>query len=169
MEEYEALRETKTGLDILLRPIRISDEQRLRDFFNTLSDKSLYLRFFTTRKYVPHESLQEIITVDNAKGISIVAIDQQQETEKIIGLGQYFLNETNYSAEVSFATSDDYKNNGIASILLTHLTYVAQKNGLIGFTATVLAENRSMVKVLKKMGFTHKSTEEGVSDFEKSF
>lgn len=169
MEEYEALRETKTGLDILLRPIRISDEPRLRDFFNTLSDKSLYLRFFTPRKYVPHESLQEIITVDNAKGVSIVAIDQQEENEKIIGLGQYFLNETNYSAEVSFATSDDYKNNGIASILLTHLTYVAQKNGLIGFTATVLAENRSMIKVLKKMGFTHKSTEEGVSEFEKSF
>lgn len=172
MEEYEALRETRTGLEILLRPIRISDEPRLRDFFNTLSDQSLYLRFFTPRKFVPHESLQDIITVDNAKGASIVAIiqpEEQEELEKIIGLAQYFVDESNYSAEVSFATSDSYRNNGIASILLSHLTYLAQKNGLLGFTATVLAENRSMVKVLKKMGFNHKSTEEGVSEYEKQF
>jgi len=169
IEEYEALRETRTGIDILLRPIRISDEPRLRDFFNTLSDKSLYLRFFTPRKYVPHESLQEIVTFDNAKGVSIVAIVQQEENEKIIGLGQYYINETNYSAEISFATSDEYQNNGIASILLSHLTYLAQKNGLLSFTASVLAENRSMVKVLKKVGFVHKATEDGISEFEKAF
>lgn len=170
IEEYEAHRETKTGLEILLRPIKISDEPRLRDLFNSLSNKSLYLRFFTPRKYVPHESLQDIITVDNAKGVSILAIIQQEENEKVIGLGQYFINDTNYSAEVSFATSDNYKNNGIASVLLTHLTYLAQKNGLLGFTASVLSENRSMIKVLEKMGFTHKNTEYGgVSEFVKVF
>lgn len=170
IEEYEAHRETKTGLEILLRPIKISDEPRLRDFFNSLSDQSLYLRFFTPRKYVPHESLQDIISVDNAKGVSIVAIIKQEESEKIIGLGQYFINDTDYSAEVGFATSDNYKNNGIAATLLTHLTYLAQKNGLLGFTATVLSENRSMIKVLKRMGFTHKTTEYGgVSEFEKVF
>ena len=170
IEEYEAHRETKTGLEILLRPIKISDEPRLRDFFNTLSDQSLYLRFFTPRKYVPHESLQDIVTVDNAKGVSIVAIIKQEESEKIIGLGQYFMNDTNYSAEVAFATSENYKNNGIASVLLTHLTYLAQKNGLLGFTASVLSANRPMINVLKKMGFTHKNTEYGgVSEFEKGF
>jgi acyl-CoA hydrolase/RimJ/RimL family protein N-acetyltransferase len=169
IEEYEALRETRTGIDILLRPIRISDEPRLRDFFNTLSDKSLYLRFFSPRKYVPHESLQEIVTVDNARGISIAAIIQQDEYEKIISLGQYYINEASYSAEISFATSDEFQNNGIASIMLTHLTYLAQKNGLLSFTASVLAENRSMIKILKKVGFVHKATEDGVAEFEKSF
>lgn len=170
IEEYEAHRETKTGLEILLRPIKISDEPRLRDFFNSLSDQSLYLRFFTPRKYVPHESLQDIITVDNAKGVSIVAVIQQEESEKIIGLGQYFMNETNYSAEVAFATSENYKNNGVASVLLAHLTYLAQKNGLLAFTASVLWENQSVIKVLKKIGFTPKTTEYGeVREFEKVF
>lgn len=170
LEEYETHRETKTGLEILLRPIKISDEPRLRDFFNTLSDESLYLRFFTPRKYVPHESLQDIITVDNAKGVSIVAVIQQEESEKIIGLGQYFINDSNYSAEVAFATSENYKNNGVASVLLAHLTYLAQKNGLLGFTATVLWENHSVIKVLKKFGFIPKATEYGeVREFEKVF
>jgi acyl-CoA hydrolase/ribosomal protein S18 acetylase RimI-like enzyme len=171
MEEYEAHRTTKTGLELLLRPIRISDETRVREFFNSLSDKSLYLRFFTPRAYVPHESLQDIITVDNAKGVSILAIIQGEEDdyEQVVGLGQYFINDSDYSAEVSCATSDNYQNNGIASALLTHLSYLAQKNGLLSFTASVLAENRSMVRVLKNIGFVHKSSSEGVIELEKLF
>jgi acyl-CoA hydrolase/ribosomal protein S18 acetylase RimI-like enzyme len=171
MEEYEAHRTTKTGLELLLRPIRISDETRVREFFNSLSDKSLYLRFFTPRAYVPHESLQDIITVDNAKGVSILAIIQGEEDdyEQVVGLGQYFINDSDYSAEVSCATSDNYQSNGIASALLTHLSYLAQKNGLLSFTASVLAENRSMVRVLKNIGFVHKSSSEGVIELEKLF
>jgi acyl-CoA hydrolase/RimJ/RimL family protein N-acetyltransferase len=169
IQEYEAHRKTKTGLDLLLRPIRISDEPRVRDFFNSLSDKSLYLRFFSPFPYVSHERLQDIVTVDNAKGVSILAIIQEDEDEKVIGLGQYFMNDTDYSAEVSFATSETYKNNGIASILLTHLTYLAQNNGLLSFTAEVLNENQSMIHVLKKAGFIHKTTGQGSIELEKVF
>ena len=57
IQEYETHRKTKTGLELLLRPIRICDEPRVRDFFNTLSDKSLYLRFFSPYPYVSHEHL----------------------------------------------------------------------------------------------------------------
>lgn len=171
IQEYEAHRKTKTGLELLLRPIRISDEPRLRDFFNSLSDKSLHLRFFSPYPYISHEHLQDIITVDNAKGVSIVAIIQEDDKEKVIGLGQYFLDDdkSNYSAEVSFATSDNYRNNGISSVLLAHLTYLAQNNGLLGFTATVLNENQSMIHVLKKAGFTHKTTGQGFIELEKVF
>ena len=170
IQEYEAHRKTKTGLDILLRPIRISDEPRLRDFFNSLSDKSLHLRFFSPLPYISHERLQDIITVDNAKGVSILAIVREENNEKVVGLGQYFLNDdNNYSAEVSFATSDSYKNNGICSILLAHLTYLAQNNGILSFTATVLNQNESMIHVLKKAGFTHKNTGQGFIELEKVF
>jgi acyl-CoA hydrolase/RimJ/RimL family protein N-acetyltransferase len=169
IEAYETHRETRTGLEILLRPVKISDEARMRDFFNTLSDKDLYTRFFRGFKYVSHENLQGIVTVDNAKGVSLVAVIQQDEKEEIIGLGQYFVDNTNYSAEVSFATSDRYKKNGIATMLLTHLTYLARKNGLLSFYASVLGENTSMLKVLKKQGFVTKSVESGVIELEKIF
>ncbi len=168
MEEYETYKTTKTGLEILLRPIKISDEPRLREFFNSLSDDSLYTRFFSPLPYVPHESLQDIITADNAKGVSILAVIPDAENEIVIGMGQYSMNETDYSAEVSFATSDNYQNNGISSILLAHLTYLGMRNGLQSFTASVLIQNASMAHVLKKAGFLHKSTLDGVFEFEKA-
>ncbi|NLB18262.1 MAG: GNAT family N-acetyltransferase [Syntrophomonadaceae bacterium] len=168
MEEYETYKTTKTGLEILLRPIKISDEPRLREFFNSLSDDSLYTRFFSPLPYVPHESLQDIITADNAKGVSILAVIPDAENEIVIGMGQYSMNETDYSAEVSFATSDNYQNNGISSILLAHLTYLGMRNGLQSFTASVLIQNASMAHVLKKAGFLHKTTTDGVFEFEKA-
>ncbi len=167
MEEYEVHKTTKTGLDILLRPIRISDESRLKDFFNSLSEWSLYTRFFVARSFVSHESIQDIIAVDNAKGVSILAVIQQDENEKVIGMGQYSMNDNDYSAELSFATSDDYQNNGITWILLEHLTYLALKNGVLSFTATVMMQNSSMSHVFKKAGFVHKNTEPGVIEYEK--
>jgi acyl-CoA hydrolase len=85
MEEYEAHRTTKTGLELLLRPIRISDETRVREFFNSLSDKSLYLRFFTPRAYVPHESLQDIM--ENEK-VTIVNINNGQRFDTYVIEGE---------------------------------------------------------------------------------
>jgi RimJ/RimL family protein N-acetyltransferase len=54
-------------------------------------------------------------------------------------------------------------------MLLTHLTYLARKNGLLSFNAIVLGENTSMLKVLKKQGFTTKLVESGVVELEKVF
>lgn len=52
---------------------------------------------------------------------------EEDDYEQVVGLGQYFINDSDYSAEVSCATSDNYQSNGIASALLTHLSYLAQK------------------------------------------
>jgi acyl-CoA hydrolase/RimJ/RimL family protein N-acetyltransferase len=169
IKEFERYRTTKAGLDILLRPIKISDEPLLKDFFNSLSDNSLYYRFFTFRLDMPHERLQEFISIDNTKGLSIVAVIPQLDRLKVVGLGQYIINQTGYSAEVSFSTGDDYQNQGITTILLTHLIYLAQKSGLLSFTATVLVDNKPMLHVLKKIGFKHEFTEDGYSQFTKIF
>ena len=42
-----ALRMTKTGINFLLRPVKISDEPLLKDFFYSLSDTSMYNRFIS--------------------------------------------------------------------------------------------------------------------------
>lgn len=40
---------------------------------------------------------------------------------------------------------DDYQNRGICRELLSYLTYLAKKQGLLGFTAEILTENRPML------------------------
>ncbi len=169
MEEFETYKTTRSGLEVLLRPVKISDEPLLKDFFYSLSDKSMYLRFFTPRHDMPHERLQELISVDYTKGLVIVAVVKQGESEKILGLGQYIINETGYSAELSFAARDDYQNRGIITVILSHLISLAQRSGLLYFVGSVLMENKAMLHVLRKFGFRLKNTEDGIVEVHKVF
>jgi ribosomal protein S18 acetylase RimI-like enzyme len=73
-------------------------------------------------------------------------------------------------AEVAFAVRDDYQNKGIGTELLSYLTYLANRQGLLGFTAEVLMENRPMLHLFEKMGFDiQKRREEGVYELEMMF
>jgi len=152
-EDLETYRTTKTGLEILLRPARISDEPLLKDFVYSLSDQSIYRRFISRRTDMPHEFLQKFVIIDYAEEMAIFAVIKQGEKEEIVGVGRYFIDKSTHTAEAAFMVRDDYQDRGIGMELLMYLTYLAQRQGLLGFTAEVLVENRPMLHVFQKMGF----------------
>jgi RimJ/RimL family protein N-acetyltransferase len=152
-EDLETHRTTRTGLEILLRPVKISDEPLLKDLFYALSDQSLYTRFISPRKDMPHERLQEYVIIDYTKGMAILAVIEENETEMVVGLGQYWIDETTHTAEVAFAVRDEYQGKGIGGVLLSYLTYLAKRQGLLGFVADVLADNRNMLNLFERQGF----------------
>jgi acyl-CoA hydrolase/GNAT superfamily N-acetyltransferase len=164
-EHFETYRRTKSGLEVFLRPVKISDEPLLKDFFYSLSENSLYRRFISTRMDMPHERLQEFVIIDYTKQMIILAVVQTSEKEEVVGVGQYFIDETTHTAEVGFAVKDHYQNQGIGAELLSYLTFLAKRQGLLGFYAEVLAANRPMLHLFEKMGFDiEKRREEGVDE-----
>jgi hypothetical protein len=92
-EHLETYRTTKTGIKLFLRPVKISDEELLKDFFYSLSDQSLYRRFISTRKDMPHERLQEMVVIDYTKELVILAVVEQNGKEVVGGVGQYGIQE----------------------------------------------------------------------------
>ena len=152
-KELETYRTTKTGLEILLRPVKMSDESLIKELFYSLSDNSMYRRFISRRKDMPHERLQEFVIIDYSREVAIVATVTQNEKEKVVGLGQYSVDPNTHTAEVAFVVNDEYQNRGIGSELLSYLTYLARRQGLLGFSAEVLVENRPMLHLFEKMGF----------------
>ncbi len=152
-EELESYRTTKGGVNLLFRPVKISDEHRLKDFFYSLSDNSMYRRFISYRQDMPHERLQDFVVIDYTKKMEILAVMGEEDREEIVGLGQYEIERDSHMAEVAFAVSDNHQNKGIGQELLGYLTYLARRQGLLGFTAEVLLENRPMLRVFEKMGF----------------
>jgi len=152
-EELESYRTTKAGVNLLFRPVKISDEHRLKDFFYSLSDNSMYRRFISYRQDMPHERLQDFVVIDYTKKMEILAVMGEEDREEIVGLGQYEIERDSHMAEVAFAVSDNHQNKGIGQELLGYLTYLARRQGLLGFTAEVLLENRPMLHVFEKMGF----------------
>ncbi len=162
-EELEAHRTTRKGLDVFLRPAKITDEPLLKDFFYGLSGESLYKRFFSARKDMPHKRLQDFAAVDYSRKMVILATVVDREREAIVGIGQYELNSDMHSAEVALVVADRYQGQGVGRELLSYLILLARRRGILGFTGEVLLDNSGMVQLFEKMGFaTKKRSEEGV-------
>ena len=169
-EELETYRTTQRGLNIFFRPIKISDEPLLKDFVYSLSDQSLYRRFLSKRQYMPHEFLQELVVIDYTREMAMFAFAEKDDREELVGVGRYFSDPDTHMAEVAFAIRDDYQGQGIGSELLSLLTYLARRQGLLGFTAEVLDENAAMLHVFEKGGFEiEKRTVAGLCDLKMKF
>ncbi|MGQ9582073.1 MAG: GNAT family N-acetyltransferase [Thermoplasmatota archaeon] len=152
-EHLEARRTTRKGLTIALRPVRITDEPLLKEFFYSLSDASMYKRFIQARRDMPHERLQEFAVIDYTREMVLVATVEEGGRELVVGVGQYGIDEGRHTAEVALVVRDDYQGRGIGRELLSYMTLLAKRQGLHGFTAEVLASNAPMLKLFSEMGF----------------
>jgi acyl-CoA hydrolase/GNAT superfamily N-acetyltransferase len=169
-EHLEAWRTTKKGLTFLFRPIKMSDEPLLKTFVYSLSDQSMYRRFMSVRKDMPHERLQKLVVIDYSREMAILAVITQEDKEYILGVGRYYIDDALHTAEVAFAVRDDHQQLGIGAELLSYMTYLAKREGLLGFTAEVLVENKPMLHTFEKGDFDlEKKIVEGVYELKMTF
>lgn len=164
-EQLETYRTTKKGLDIFIRPVRICDEPLLKDFFYSLSDQSLYTRFISLRKDMPHQELQKFTVVDYTREMVLLAVLREGERERVIGIGQFGLNEADHTAETAFVVADEYQGKGVATELLDCLIRIARRRGLLGLTAEALKENAPMIRVFLNAGFSIVNSTSDVHEF----
>ena len=169
-EALEAYRTTDKEFDLLLRPVKISDESLLKEFFYALSDDSMYRRFVSTRTDMPHNRLLQFVAIDYTKEMIILATVNKEDKELILGMAQYLIDTATNMAEVAFVVRDEYQNNGIGTELLSYITYIAKKNGLHGFTAALLMNNKHMLHLFEKAGFIiEKKSGGGMYELKMSF
>jgi acyl-CoA hydrolase/GNAT superfamily N-acetyltransferase len=161
-ESMETYKTTKSGLQLLFRPPKISDEQLVKDFFYSLSDQSLYRRFISSRKDMPHERLQEFVVIDYMQELVILATRVSGDSEQVVGIGQYGIGQDVHSAEVAFAVRDKEQKQGIGTELMNYLIFLGKRNGVLAFVAEVLYENRPMLTVFERAGFKVVSSGEGL-------
>ena len=69
----------KSGVEIRFRPIRPSDEEEMRRLFYRFSDKSVYYRYFSALRAMPHTRMQTYVNVDWNDVMSIVGIVPDKE------------------------------------------------------------------------------------------
>jgi GNAT superfamily N-acetyltransferase len=148
----------------------MSDEPLVKDFFHRFSKESLYRRFFSRWPDLPHDFLQKFVIIDYTKKMVILAVNQEEGKEEIIGIGQYWIEEAIHTADIALAVRDDYQNKGVGYQLFSYITFLAKKQGLLGFTGSVLMENDPMLRLCRKMGFhIEKTGSAGVYDLKMTF
>ncbi|HNR36666.1 MAG TPA: GNAT family N-acetyltransferase [Candidatus Hydrogenedentes bacterium] len=145
------------GTLINFRAIHPTDEPLIRDLFYGVSAETLYRRFMSRMKWLSREQVQDFVYIDHRTEVAVVGTLSEAFGEDIICIGRYYLDPHTNRAEVAFIVDDAWQNRGIGSFLLKHLITIAKRNGIAGFTAEVLRENKAMQTVFHKSGCKVKS------------
>lgn len=143
--------EIEGGRTAVLRPIKPTDEGALREMFYSLSEDTIYHRFFSSLQSMPHERLQEFLKVDYKREMAMVAtLGERQEESRMVGIGRYMLNPQTNMAEVALLVADDFQGRGLGTSMLEGLSAAAKSHGIAGFVADVMVENKAMLTLFHR-------------------
>lgn len=163
--QYVDTWKAKNGWDIIIRPIRPDDEIPLVDFHETLSDRTVYLRYLhpmLLNQRVAHERLARICHSDYDREITLIAEYKDPATNelKILGAGRLSKLHVKDVARISLLISDLCQGLGIGTELLRRVIQVAKDEKLKEIEAVVTQDNQVMNHVFTKLGFTITKAEE---------
>ena len=148
----------RNGLDVTIRPIRPEDEPLMVDFHQTLSEESVYFRYFHLMKLqsrVAHERLTRICFIDYDREMALVAehVDAQTNQRSILGVARLSRLHGVNAAEFGMLISDRHQGQGLGSEFLTSLLNICDAESIARISATILPENRGMQHLCQKNGF----------------
>lgn len=154
---YVANWSAKDGAAMLIRPIRPEDEPAMVRFHETLSDSTVYLRYFhmenlSTR--VAHDRLVRKCFIDYDREMALVATKPANGSAgEIIGVGRLTKQTGTDEAEVAVLVSDLYQKHGVGTELLRRLIDIARDEKLRTIEANILPENSGMNALARHFGF----------------
>jgi acyl-CoA hydrolase/RimJ/RimL family protein N-acetyltransferase len=138
------------GTLINIRPMHPTDEKRVRGLFQSLSEQTKYYRFMSHITKVPQKQIQNFVYIDYRSEMALVGTIPESHGDEIIAIGRYFIDPRTNRAEVAFVVQDKWQNRGIGTFMFKLLINIARQNGIEGFNAEVLIENKPMLAVLHK-------------------
>lgn len=161
--EEASVERLKSGEEVTVRPLRMSDEEPLQDLFYRLSDQSTYRRFLAFKRTHPHEEMQDLVDLDFQGNMALVVTATRECTEELVAMARYDVEPATRLAEIAFVVRDEWQGKGLGTLLMQRLTAIARARGLAGFSAEVHSSNKPMMVVFHNSG--HKLTsrlEDGV-------
>jgi acetyl coenzyme A synthetase (ADP forming)-like protein len=152
----------RDGGTLRLRPPGPEDAGALVEFFEGLSERSLFLRFHGYR-HVDTGMVEPLLDSDWERDGALVGCLEGGEGERIVAVASYVRLEAGDIAEMAFAVADSEQERGIGTRLLEQLGIRAYEHGISRFIADVLASNSVALRVFGDAGWevsrTHDSGE----------
>jgi acetyltransferase len=151
----------KDGGHVTIRPIRPEDEPMMVRFHETLSERSVYLRYFhlmNLQQRTTHERLTRICFIDYDREMALVAVRRNPETGEgeILGVGRLMKVHGTRDAEIAVLVSDNWQGRGLGKELLSRLLVVAADDKMARVIADILPDNRGVMRILEKLKFSLK-------------
>ncbi|WBF65424.1 MAG: bifunctional acetate--CoA ligase family protein/GNAT family N-acetyltransferase [Candidatus Kinetoplastibacterium crithidii] len=154
----------KNNMLCTIRPIRPEDAEILQGFIRKLSDKTRYMRFISAMKELTPKMLAHYTQIDYHRELALVVVAPEKKqynndvhaiTENMMGFVHYLYNEDGIGAEYALVVGDEWQRLGIGRHLMTYILEIARKRGLDYINGYVLKNNKPMLTLLEKLGFSN--------------
>jgi acetyltransferase len=156
--QYASQFTMKDGTEVTVRPIRPEDEPLMGKFHETLSERSVYMRYFSSLSLssrVAHDRLVRICFVDYDRVMALVVDHKDTATgqHRILGVGRLIKLHAKNEAEVAILVSDQCQKQGLGIELLRRVVQIARDEKLSSVSAEMLRDNLTVQSIFKKVGF----------------
>jgi acetyltransferase len=153
-DEYETRAVTKTGVPIFIRPIKPEDAPLLQEFWSSLSPRTLYYRFSSPAKALTPELLVRLTQIDYDREIALIALDAAGSGDRMLGVARLTGQSGGDKAEFAIVIGDPWQGLGVGARLLSCLAAIALRRKIKNLWGLVLKENRAMLELGRKLGWT---------------
>lgn len=144
----------KNGDACLFRPILPEDEPALQRFIAKVTKEDLYYRYFSEINEFTHEDLANMTQIDYDREMAIVAVRRTDDGEELLGVTRAISDPDNVDAEFAVLVRSDLKGLGLGRRLLEKLIGYTRDHGLMRLNGITMPNNRGMVTLARKLGFT---------------
>jgi acetyltransferase len=153
----------KNGQEVTIRPIRAEDEPAMVKFHESLSDRTVYLRYLSPMVLsdrVTHERLARMTHSDYDREIALV-VEGLEDTERaIFGVARLSkIHGQEEEARFTMLVNDRFQGQGLGKELLKRLLDIARVENVKRVVAIISPENEAMQKLCRQLGFSSMQTD----------
>ncbi|MES2787109.1 MAG: bifunctional acetate--CoA ligase family protein/GNAT family N-acetyltransferase [Pseudomonadota bacterium] len=158
-------RVTINGTELLLRPIRPEDGNRLKAFYAKCSPQDMRLRFFMARREVPTSELARFSQIDYDREMTFIALTPADEFghQRMAGEVRAICDPDNIRAEFAIQVASAWQGHGLGRMMLDKLVNYLRLHGTSALEGQCLRENAAMVALARAAGL---AVTEGLEGFE---
>ena len=155
--QYVADWTMKSGQRVTIRPIRPEDEPLMVQFHQTLSERSVYLRYFNALKLsrrIAHDRLIRICFIDYDREMALLAVrtDPASGAGEILAVGRLSRLHGINQAEFAVLVGDQWQRQGLGTELLRRMLDIAREEKIGRVVGSFLEENYEMQSISRKLG-----------------
>ena len=136
-----------------LRPLRPHDRDIELAFVSGLSPETRSDRLLGGARAITREYIESLVSVDFSRDMALAAT-AMLDGETLLGVARYVRDKQGNAAEFAIVIADAWHGRGIGSRLLGKLIDAARRRGLKRLYGDILATNRPMLELARKLGFT---------------
>jgi GNAT superfamily N-acetyltransferase len=152
MVDASVMLKTRTGVELHVRPVRVTDEPLLAEFFSHVTKEDLSFRYLVGIGHINPERIAELAEVDHVRVENYLAFGKSGTP--LIATAMLACDADFERAEVAITIREDFKDHGIGWELLSYLSKVAQAKGVKVLESLERRENHAAIELEKHMGFS---------------